>query len=115
MRIGIFGGTFDPIHLGHLILAEQCRVQANLDEVWFVPSYTPPHKLENGVTRLSSAATCSNSLSPDTRRSQSTALRRNCRSQAIQHARSKNYKRDPPLTSSTSLLVRITPRLAELV
>ena len=52
MRIGIFGGTFDPVHMGHLILAEQCRAQAGLDEVWFVPSYTPPHKSEKGVTRF---------------------------------------------------------------
>ena len=51
MRIGIFGGTFDPVHMGHLILAEQCRVQAQIDEVWFVPSATPPHK-EYGVTRF---------------------------------------------------------------
>ena len=33
MRIGIFGGSFDPIHHGHLILAENCREQANLDQV----------------------------------------------------------------------------------
>lgn len=45
MRIGIFGGTFDPVHLAHLILAEQCREQLNLDEVWFVPAGEPPHKL----------------------------------------------------------------------
>src|SRR5881398_1048481 len=51
MRIGIFGGTFDPVHIGHLILAEQCRTQANLDEVWFVPSAQPPHK-DRGVTRF---------------------------------------------------------------
>lgn len=51
MRIGIFGGTFDPVHMGHLILAEQCRDQANLDEVWFVPSASPPHK-GNAVTRF---------------------------------------------------------------
>lgn len=44
MRIGFFGGSFDPIHIGHLILAEQCREQARLDEVWFVPSATSPHK-----------------------------------------------------------------------
>lgn len=52
MRIGIFGGTFDPVHMGHLILAEQCRDQAGLDEVWFLPSYHPPHKATSGVTRF---------------------------------------------------------------
>lgn len=52
MRIGIFGGTFDPVHIGHLILAEQCRTQAGLDEVWFVPSAQPPHKSDRGVTRF---------------------------------------------------------------
>lgn len=52
MRIGIFGGTFDPVHLGHLIVAEQCRDQARLDEVWFVPSAQPPHKSDRGITRF---------------------------------------------------------------
>jgi len=50
MRIGVFGGTFDPVHLGHLITAEQAREQANLDQVWFVPSARPPHKLEQAIT-----------------------------------------------------------------
>ena len=44
MRIGLFGGTFDPVHLGHLILAEQCREALQLDQVRFVPSGSPPHK-----------------------------------------------------------------------
>ena len=44
MRIGVFGGSFDPVHLGHLILAEQCREQANLDHVLFIPAPRPPHK-----------------------------------------------------------------------
>jgi len=52
MRIGIFGGTFDPVHTGHLILAEQCRDQAGLDEVWFLPSFDPPHKSGQGITRF---------------------------------------------------------------
>jgi nicotinate-nucleotide adenylyltransferase len=50
MRIGVFGGTFDPVHLGHLILAEQCREQARLDQVWFIPAYRPPHKQDQPVT-----------------------------------------------------------------
>jgi nicotinate-nucleotide adenylyltransferase len=44
MRIGIFGGSFDPIHYGHLILAEQCREQAKLQEIVFVPAAKAPHK-----------------------------------------------------------------------
>jgi nicotinate-nucleotide adenylyltransferase len=44
MRLGLFGGTFDPIHLGHLILAEQCRESCALDRVWFVVAGAPPHK-----------------------------------------------------------------------
>lgn len=44
MRLGIFGGSFDPVHYGHLLLAESCREQAALDEVWFVPAAVPPHK-----------------------------------------------------------------------
>lgn len=44
MNIGLFGGTFDPIHIGHLVAAEQAREQLKLDEVWFIPAPTPPHK-----------------------------------------------------------------------
>jgi nicotinate-nucleotide adenylyltransferase len=44
MRLGIFGGTFDPVHYGHLLLAECCREQCQLDEVWFLPTAIPPHK-----------------------------------------------------------------------
>jgi len=44
MRLGLFGGTFDPVHLGHLILAEQCREACGLDLVWFVVAGAPPHK-----------------------------------------------------------------------
>ena len=50
MRIGLFGGTFDPIHLGHLILAEIVLEQMNLDTIWFLPSGSPPHKLKNEIT-----------------------------------------------------------------
>ena len=43
-RLGIFGGSFDPVHYGHLLLAECCREQAHLDEIWFLPAAAPPHK-----------------------------------------------------------------------
>src|SRR3954468_23627623 len=52
MRIGIFGGTFDPVHLGHLILAEQAREQGRLDEVWFVPAPRPPQKDGLAISRF---------------------------------------------------------------
>lgn len=44
MRIGVYGGSFDPVHVGHLIAAECCREQAALDRVLFVPAAVPPHK-----------------------------------------------------------------------
>jgi nicotinate-nucleotide adenylyltransferase len=50
MRTGVFGGTFDPIHVGHLILAEQCREQAKLEQVLFVPAALPPHKQGQTLT-----------------------------------------------------------------
>lgn len=50
MRIGIFGGTFDPVHTGHLVMAEQCREAAALDRVLFVPAARPPHKDETDIT-----------------------------------------------------------------
>jgi nicotinate-nucleotide adenylyltransferase len=43
-RIGLFGGAFDPIHVAHLIIAEQAREQLGLDRVWFTPAAIPPHK-----------------------------------------------------------------------
>jgi nicotinate-nucleotide adenylyltransferase len=52
MRIGLFGGTFDPPHLGHLILAERCREAAALDEVRFLVSFQPPHKLDRTMSRF---------------------------------------------------------------
>ncbi len=44
MRLGILGGTFDPVHYAHLLVAESCREQLALDEVWFLPAAVPPHK-----------------------------------------------------------------------
>ncbi len=48
MRIGIFGGSFDPVHYGHLLLAELCRESYELDEVRLVPAAIPPHKQDQG-------------------------------------------------------------------
>lgn len=48
MRIGLLGGTFDPVHYGHLMAAEQAREQCELEQVWFLPASVPPHK--NGQT-----------------------------------------------------------------
>ncbi len=53
MRLGIFGGTFDPVHLGHLIVAEQAREQCALDEVRFIPAGHPPHKHGRALTAAS--------------------------------------------------------------
>ena len=44
IRAGIMGGTFDPIHMGHLILAERAKEQFHLDTVYFMPAGNPPHK-----------------------------------------------------------------------
>jgi nicotinate-nucleotide adenylyltransferase len=44
VRIGVFGGSFDPVHIGHLLAAECCREQAGLDRVLFVPAAIQPHK-----------------------------------------------------------------------
>jgi nicotinate-nucleotide adenylyltransferase len=56
MRIGVFGGTFDPVHVGHLIVADQCREQAELDQVWFVPAARPPHKPGQDLTAFARRA-----------------------------------------------------------
>ncbi len=52
-KIGIMGGTFDPIHYGHLLLGKQAREEYKLDQVWYMPSGQPPHKRGR---ELSSAA-----------------------------------------------------------
>lgn len=49
-RIGVMGGTFDPIHVGHLVAAEEARVQFALECVLFVPCGQPPHKKDYQVT-----------------------------------------------------------------
>lgn len=49
-RIGLMGGTFDPVHYGHLVTAEQAYYQFDLDKVVFVPSGQPPHKMGKQIT-----------------------------------------------------------------
>jgi nicotinate-nucleotide adenylyltransferase len=44
MRIGVFGGSFDPVHFGHLVPVEEARTRLSLDEILFVPAFQPPHK-----------------------------------------------------------------------
>jgi nicotinate-nucleotide adenylyltransferase len=50
MRIGAIGGTFDPIHIGHLILAEEARTRLRLTRMVFIPAGSPPHKLGQQIT-----------------------------------------------------------------
>lgn len=49
-RVGLMGGTFDPIHYGHLVTAEEVYYALNLDEMVFIPTGQPPHKLGQVVT-----------------------------------------------------------------
>lgn len=50
MKIGVFGGTFDPVHLAHLVVAESARDAAGLDKVFFLPAPHPPHKSIHNLT-----------------------------------------------------------------
>lgn len=65
-RVGIFGGTFDPIHMGHLIVAETIMDEFHLDKVVFIPAAVPPHKLDRQISpakhryMMTMLATCSN-------------------------------------------------------
>lgn len=65
-RVGILGGTFDPIHVGHLMTAEAVRDEYHLNKVIFIPAAVPPHKQNQDVTEamhryvMTVLATCSN-------------------------------------------------------
>ena len=50
IKTGIMGGTFDPIHYGHLLAAEECRRCLDIDRIVFVPTGSPPHKTDRRVT-----------------------------------------------------------------
>lgn len=49
-RIGIMGGTFDPVHNGHLLLGKQAYEEYGMDEIWYMPSHIPPHKKDRKIT-----------------------------------------------------------------
>lgn len=49
-KIGILGGTFDPIHNGHILLGRQAYEEYRLDQIWFMPSGSPPHKKDHRVS-----------------------------------------------------------------
>lgn len=49
LRVGIFGGSFNPVHIGHLIQADEARGRLGLDRVLFVPARVPPHKDAAGL------------------------------------------------------------------
>lgn len=51
MKCGIIGGTFDPIHFGHLFIAEEVRVKLELDKIIFIPTGSPPHKEIANITK----------------------------------------------------------------
>ena len=50
LRIGLFGGSFDPVHIGHVALARSARKEFKLDKVIFIPAKVPPHKLQKRLT-----------------------------------------------------------------
>lgn len=52
-KVGIMGGTFDPIHMGHLILAQCAMEQHNLDEIWMMPNGNPKYKSDRQITDAS--------------------------------------------------------------
>lgn len=49
-KIGLLGGTFDPVHLAHLHMAEVAKEECGLEEIWFVPAKSPPHKQGQPLT-----------------------------------------------------------------
>jgi len=49
LRVGVIGGTFDPIHMGHLIIAEEARTRLGLSRIVFIPAGRPPHKLDQEI------------------------------------------------------------------
>ena len=66
-RLGILGGTFDPIHIGHLVMASYAIDALRLDKVWFMPAQTPPHKHHEITDVQHRAAMCRLAVNLDSR------------------------------------------------
>ncbi|WP_418546196.1 nicotinate-nucleotide adenylyltransferase [Ruminococcus bromii] len=49
MKTGVFGGTFNPVHKGHIMLAEYCMDSVGLDRIIMIPTAVPPHKISNNL------------------------------------------------------------------
>jgi nicotinate-nucleotide adenylyltransferase len=48
-RVGLLGGSFNPVHIGHLHIANELKTRLRLDEVWFIPAYQNPHKMDQNI------------------------------------------------------------------
>lgn len=66
-RLGILGGTFDPIHIGHLVMASYAIDTLGLDKVWFMPAQTPPHKQREITAVEHRAEMCRRAVNLDSR------------------------------------------------
>ncbi|PSL45055.1 nicotinate-nucleotide adenylyltransferase [Salsuginibacillus halophilus] len=55
-RIGLLGGTFDPPHMAHVMIAQEALIGCGLDEVWFIPTYIPPHKTRENMASTNDRA-----------------------------------------------------------
>ena len=92
MRLGIFGGSFDPVHNGHLELARCCQRQAALDEVWFTPTAIQPlkHDGPHATQRRSGVKCCSLAIA-ESRRGVSARSKSNAAVSATPSTRCGNF------------------------
>ena len=58
MKIGIMGGTFDPVHNGHLMLGHAAYEAFSLDQIWFMPNGNPPHKKSETIKSTADDQSC---------------------------------------------------------
>lgn len=60
MKTGVFGGTFNPVHKGHIMLAEYCMNSVGLDRIIMIPTAVPPHKISKNLASETIALICVN-------------------------------------------------------